>query len=362
MEQESKVKPESAELNLEDIETTTELSEIDMEVARYSDPMYEEEAKRKLHEISMKIEALAEESRITLASIFQEASKEKGMMNKLAMFLRRLKDKMTATGSSTHNSISFITGTIRALDSYKAEIPVHIASFQNGISTMRAKKHEVINLVKVIKDRIKLVNSELEKIRKQLQKETDPEKKEILRAKEQDIVNKLQNVEIRGNRSLKELEGLNNTTELFLEMKGGYEVLLKQVSNLSEDLKKHKRILETIGPSVAEVRRVVLTLDKFTNLVADYRRRDNEEVRLTTRAIVEITPAIQNMERSWYNQKTIKIVKKNVKDARKVYKDHFGTDITKLEDYDKQGVPKPKPGTESDLEPEIKDEIQKEEE
>ena len=360
MEQETKVKPEDIELNLEDTEATAGLSEIDMEVAKYSDPMYEEEAKKRLHEISMKIEGLAEESRITLSKIFQEASREKGMMNKLALFLRRLKDKMTATGSSTHNSISFITATIRALDSYKNEIPVHIANFQNGINTMRTKKHEVMNLIKIIKGKLKLINSELEKIKKQLQKETDEVKREILRAKEQDIVNRLQNVEIKGNKSLKELEGLNFTTELFLEMKGGYEILLKQVSNLSEDLKKHKRILETIGPSVAEVRRVVLTLDKFTNLVAEYRRRDNEEVRLTTRAIVEITPAIQNMERPWYNEKTVKIVKKNVKDARKVYKDHFGHDITKLEDYDKQGIPKPKPGTESDLEPEVEPEVKDE--
>lgn len=339
MEGESKVKPES-ELNLEDVEISSESSGLDMEVAKYNDPRYEEEARKRLHELAQKIDALAEESKITLMKIFQEAGREKGMMNKFVHVMRRLKDKMTSTGSSTHNSLSFLTGTIRALDGYREEIPVHIGNFQNGINTLKIKKKEVIELIKLVKVKLKQIDGELTKIKKEMEKETDPEKKEILRAKEQEIINKMQNVEIKGNKSLKELEGLNNTTELFLEMKGGYEILLKQVSNLSEDLKKHKKILETIGPSVAEVTKVVQTIDRFTNLIGEYRRRDNEEVKLATKAIVEITPAIQNMERPWYTKKTVQEVKKNVKDATKVYKDHFGHDITKLEDYDKEGNPK----------------------
>ena len=339
MEQEFKVKPES-ELNLEDIEVSSESSGLDMEIAKYNDPMYEKEAAKRLHDLAMKIEALAEESKITLMKIFEEAGKERGMMNKFVHVMRRLKDKMTASGSSTHNSLSFLTATIRALDGYKEEIPVHISNFQNGINTLKMKKTEVMEIIKLVKAKLKQINEELTKVRKEMEKETDPEKKEMIRAKEQEIVNKLQNVEIKGNKSLKELEGLNNTTELFLEMKGGYEILLKQVSNLSEDLKKHKKILETIGPSVAEVTRVVQTIDKFTNLIGEYRRRDNEEVKLATKAIVEITPAIQNMERPWYTKKTVEEVKNNVKEARKRYKNHFGHDINKLEEYGKDGNPK----------------------
>lgn len=346
MEQEIIKSQEGAELNLEENEFKPDLSELDMEVAKYSDPRYEEEAMKKLHETVMKIEELAEQSKITLAKIFQEASKEPGLMNKLALVLRRVRDKMTATGSSTHNSLSFITSTIKALEWYRGQIPVHIANFQKGINTLKQKKVEVMATIKIIKHDLKVVNEELKKVREQIKAvgtgttEQEMEKRELLRAKEQEILNKVQNVETKGNRNLKELEGLNNTTELFLEMKGGYEVLLKQVANLSEDLKRHKKILETIGPSVAEVRKVVVTMDKFTNMVQEYRARDNMEVRLATQAIKEITPAIQNLERPWYNKKTVEVVRKNVKDARKIYKEHWGTDITKLEDYGKDGKPK----------------------
>lgn len=358
MEQEIKAKPEeSKELNLEEVETT-EFSELDTEVAKYSDPRFEEEGRQRLHELAMKIEALAEESKITLGKIFQEAGRETGMMNKLALVLRRLKDKMTATGSSTHNSLSFLSGTIKSLDWYREQIPMHISNFQNGIITLRRKKLEVMETIKLIKARLKVVDDEHTKVKKLAEKETDPEKKEMLRAKEQEVINRFQNLEIKGNKSLKELENLNNTTELFLEMKGGYEILLKQVSNLSEDLKKHKKILETIGPSVAEVRKVVLTIDKFTNLIGEYRARDNQEVRLATKAIVEITPAIQNMERPWYNKKTVQEVKKNVKDARKVYREHFGHDITKLEEYGPDGQPKVKPQGKMDADEDIEKRIE----
>lgn len=337
MEQETKTKSDETELNLESIDITNESTPLDMEVARYNDPRFEEEGRQRLHDLALKIESLAEESRITLTSIFQETTREKGMMNKLALVLRRLKDKMTTSGSSTHNSLSFITATIRALDSYNQEIPMRISKFQSGITTLKMKKAEVTSTVKAIRAKLKQVTSELEKARKAMENEADVEKKEILRSKEQEIVNIQQNMEVRGNKSLKELENLNNTTDLFLEMKKAYEILLKQVSNLSEDLKKHKKILETVGPSVAEVRKVVLTLDKFTNLIGEYRRRDNEEVRLTTKAIIEITPAIQNMERSWYNKKTVEQVKENVKKAGKAYKEHFGHDINKLEEYGPDG-------------------------
>lgn len=342
MVQRTKTKQEEPELNLEDVESSTEFSELDMEVAKYNDPRFEEEARKRLHELVQKIDALAEESKITLLKIFQEAKGERGMLNKFVHIMRRLKDKMTATGSSTHNSLSFLTATIRALDGYREEIPFHISNFQNGIDTLKLKKKEVMETIKLVKAKLKQVNDELAKIKKEAEKETDLEKREFLRAKEQEVVNKLQNVEIKGNKSLKELENLNNVTELFLEMKGGYEILLKQVSNLSEDLKRHKKVLETIGPSVAEVTRVVRTIDRFTNLIGEYRKRDNEEVKLATKAIVEITPAIQNMERPWYTKKTVQEVRKNVKDARKVYKEHFDTDITKLEEYDEHGNPKVK--------------------
>ena len=349
MEQEIKAKPEDLALNLEDLEKT-ELSELDIGVAKYTDPSYEAEGKKRLHELAMKIEALAKESEITLAKIFQDAAREKGLMNKLASFLRGVKDKMTQTGSSTHNSISFLTATIRVLEGYRQEIPIHISNFQNGINTLKAKKKEVMRLSKIISIKLKAIDVELTKLRKQVQEETNEQKKEELRAKEQEIVNTFQNIKRKGNKSLKDLENLNNVTELFLEMKGGYEILLEQVANLLTELKRHKKILETIGPATAEVRRVVLTLDKFTNLVSEYRRRDNEEVRLTTRAIVEITPAIANMERSWYNEKTIEIVKKNVKDAKKGFEEHYGTDITKLEDYDSEGNPKNKKKPKANLE------------
>lgn len=328
-----KTKAKEIELNLESEGPKEEMSGLDMDVAKYEDPAFEEEGRKRLHELAQKINALAQESKITLSKIMKEAGQETGMLNKIAHVIKRLKDKAMTDGSSAYNSISFLTSTIKALDWYRSQIPVHISNFQSGIDTLGRKKKEVMESIKTIKKEVKRIGQELDKFKMILEKETDNEKKEILRVSHQEKLNEFQNIEIKGNKSLKELENLNNTTEMFLEMKGGYEILLKQVYNLSEDLKKHKKILEVVGPSVAEVRKVVLTIDKFTTLIGEYRMRDNQEVRLATQAIKEITPAIQNLERPWFNRKTVDQVKQNVKEATKIYKDHFGTDITKLEDY-----------------------------
>ena len=331
-----KTKAKEQELNLEESEFKEDVADLDLEVAKYEDPKFTEEAKNRLHELAVKIDALAKESKITLKKILEETGHESGMMNKLAHIITRLKDKFTTDGSSASNSISFLTSTIKALDWYRSQIPIHIGNFQSGINTLKMKKVEVIEKVKTTKKKLAEINKEIEKIRAMVEKEADAEKKEILRAEQQETINKFQNMEIHGNKSLKELENLNNVTELFLEMKSGYEILLKQVFNLSEELKKHKKILETVGPSVAEVRKVVLTIDKFTTVIGEYRARDNQEVRYATQAIKEITPAIQDLEKPWYNRKTVDQVKANVKDAREIYKKHFGHDITKLEDYEKK--------------------------
>lgn len=336
----TKTKKAPQEINLEG-EDTKEVSELDLEIAEFDDPKYGEEAKKRLHDIATKIDSLAQESRITLKKVLEEAGQEKGIMNKFAHFIKRMKDKATTDGSSAYNSVSFLTNTIKALTWYTEQIPVHISKFQSGINTLGKKKIEVTEVVKTIKGKIKEIDKELTTMKIKIEKETDLEKKEILRSEQQEIINKFQNTEIKGNKSLKDLQNLNNTTEMFLEMKGGYEILLKQVYNLTEELSKHKKILEVIGPSVAEVRKVVLTIDKFTSTIGEYRARDNQEVKLATKAIKEITPAIQDLERPWYDQKTIGEVKKNVKEAKEAYRKHFGHDITKLEDYDDNGATPP---------------------
>lgn len=301
------------------------------ELKSFQDPAKQEEAKRKLADLAAKLNELSKQSEISLKKIHEESKHERGPINKMAHWIKRLKDKALADGSTSYDSINFLSATVGTLKDYEQKIPVHIKEFQTAIDKLKQGQAHATKIMKIAREEFVKLEKEWKEIKKEVEAETDKQKKSILKTKEQDVRDALQNAEIKGNKFMKKLENYTYSREMFLGLKSAYETLLQQLGNLEETLTEHLKVLKTVGPSVKEVENVVLSIHRFTQAIDGYRKRDNLAVRYSTRAVKEISPAVQQLENPWYGKKTVEEVKKNAAEAKKVFKEHFGTDIKSLE-------------------------------
>lgn len=330
----TKVKEEQAKtLDLEEKET--KVSELNLDIQTIQSKEAIEEGKKRLHEIAEKMDQIMDESRFKLKNLFKDVKAERGLIGKIAVGIKGMQKYFGSMSDRTtmESSLRFLTEVLKALNEYNQEIPGHIENFKSAIKKLETKKTEIIADIKLVQSELKKFELSLKELKAKQEKETDETKKEVLIMEVQKLQNHIQNIRLKGGRSVQDLKNLNLTTELYLSLKGSYEILLRQVYNLTKDLQKHKENLETIGPSVDEVQRIVLTMDKFSRSIDEYRQRDNEIVKLSVKAINEITPAIQDAGKAWFNEKTVADVKEGEKKAKKTYEESFGTDIKKLEEY-----------------------------
>ncbi len=325
------IQKEEETLNLE----TEPESKLDTELKLAQDPARQEEAKRRLGELAAKLIQLSKESDITIKKIYEESKQEYGLINKVAHWIKRLKDKAKSDGSTSFESINFLTATVRAINEYQQKIPIYIQEFQITIAKLKLGQVEATKVMKAASDKVKQLSKEWELAKKAVETETDIKKKEALKIKEQDLRDAVQNAEIRGNKYMKKLQNYTYTREMFLGLKSAYETLLQQLGDLEEALREHLKILKTVGPSVKEVERVVISISRFTQTVDEYRKRDNLAVRFATAAVKDISPSVQSMHNPWYGKKTAEIVKENAKKAREIYKESFGTNVKTLEELEK---------------------------
>ncbi len=338
------------ELPVLDLEVKDEETKQDRELKSLQDPARQDEAKAKLAEWAAKIEGLSKESAVTLKKIMSESKGEKGMVNKVAHVIKRMKDKFTSDGSTSSDSINFLTATVQTIETYRGSIPIHITEFQQSIVKLRKGQEDAKKIMYKSKADIKDLDKKCADLKKEMESAKSKEKLEGLKIKDQDLRDALQNAEIQGNKFMNKLQNYTFTREMFLGLKSAYETLLQQLGDLEAMLKEHLKVLKIVGPSMAEVQKVVLALSKFTQTIDGYRVRDNLAIRYTTEAITEMSPAVQSMEKPWFGKKTAEAVVKAAEKAKLVYKNHFGKNIRTLEDREKDEVVKtPSDGEDIDI-------------
>jgi len=325
---EQEIKTKTPKLDLEE----PEMEEITLEDIH--DPVNLEESKRRLHELSLKIDEQMRMSKMTVKKLFSEIQQERGM-KKITGVFKHVSEFFSSQfqDSTMENSIKFVRTTLNTFQDYNKEIPKHIQSFQQTLIQLRKLQKDSVAKFNNTKKELKAKIKEHEDIKKKMESTKSDELKEELKVQEQEFQNELQNIDLKMRRHSMDLKNANLTADLYLSLKGSYEILLRQVEFFILGLKRHEQNLAIIGPSVSEVQKIVQTFDRFSQAIDEYKKRDNLTVRYSTEAVKMITPTIQDSSKPWFNEKTTKIVEKNRKEAAEITKKAFGPNIPSLEDY-----------------------------